>query len=73
MICIEGRPSLTKMNAGFFVKKCFDNYHETTATRKKKKSEKQKNSKNSCKNNCENSSLPFSFYPFEVVFFKLAR
>ena len=73
MICIEGRPSLTKMNAGFFAKNCFDNYHETTATRKKKKSEKQKNPKNSCKNNCENSSLPLFFYPLEVVFFKLAR
>ena len=73
MICIEGRSSLTKMNAGFFVKNCLDNYHETTATRKEKKSEKQKNPKNSCKNNCENSSLPFFFYPLEVVFFKLAR
>ena len=48
LICIEGRLTLMKIKAGFYIKNCFDNYHETTATRKKKKFEKQKKSKDSC-------------------------
>ena len=46
LIWMEGRPSSIKIKAGFYIKDYFDNYHETTATRKKeKKSEKLKKSK----------------------------
>ena len=38
-ICSEGRPRLIKIKAGFYIKNYFDNYHEVTATSKKKKSE----------------------------------
>ena len=69
LICIEGRPSLMKIKASFYIKNCFDNYHETT--RKKKKCEKQKKSKDSCE------TLLSSVFFFRLLhpssFLKLAK
>ena len=48
LICIEGRPGLMKIKAGFYIKYNLDNYHEATATREKKEIWKIKNPKNSC-------------------------
>ena len=62
LICIEGRPSLMKIKAVFYIKNYFDNYRETTATREKRNLENKKIQKNSCERSClPSSSSAFIF------------
>ena len=56
LICIEGRPGLMKIKAVFYVKNYFDNYRETTATRKKEIWKTKKSKKIAVKRSCLPSS-----------------
>ena len=60
-----------KIKAGFYIKNYFVNYHETSATRKKKRNlkKKKKIQKLAVKRHC----LLSPFYPIEVAFLKLAK